>query len=192
MSKDEQGRSVYVNLWPSAVDIEKRIYRPVLLQILPFVGALFARIATSIVSFITSRFYRGFLSFHDFWITESAKDQEPIILSIDRDMSAHLNQSLERSKPVASTFAQDIVKLSDAIERTKPAVSNIAHDIANIGGSFEHADDQHDARIVARIAYMLNMRLSGDFIKVIFGSLAYSLLIFFIGFTIVQIIVFSR
>jgi len=148
MSKDAQGRSVYVNIWPDSWDIEKRVYRPVLLQILPFIGALFARIAASIVPAITSRLYRGFVAFKHFWITENAKAPEPGILNIAQDLSARLT----------NTPGQD--------------------------------DSPSDTRPILRIAQMLNMRFSGDFMRVIFGSLAYSLLIFFVGFTIVQIIVF--
>ena len=146
MSKDEHGRSIYINIWPDSVDIEKRIYRPVLLQILPFVGAVLARIASNIVPAITSRLYRGFVAFRHFWITENSKAPEPGILNIAQDLAVRMNTAPEQPS--------------------------------------------NDTRIVVRIAHMLNMRFSGDFMRVIFGSLAYSLLIFFVGFTIVQIIVF--
>ncbi|MCL2377084.1 MAG: sodium:proton antiporter [Defluviitaleaceae bacterium] len=149
MSKDESGRSIYVNIWPDSIDIEKRIYRPVLLQILPFIGALLARLVTNIVPAIASRLFRGFMSFRDFWILESAKESEPSVLNIVQDLSARLSSESKQAK-------------------------------VNV-----------DSRSVARIAHMLNMRFSGDFMRIIFGSLAYSLLIFFVGFTIVQIIVFA-
>ena len=147
MSKDGEGRPIYINIWPQSLDIEKRIYRPVLLQILPFIGAMFARIASNIVPAITSRLYKGFMSFKLFWITENAKAPEPSVLNIAQDLTTRMNNVSEQPSS--------------------------------------------DARTVARIAHMLNMRFSGDFMKIIFGSLAYSLLIFFVGFTIVQIIVFA-
>jgi len=146
MSRDEQGRWIYINIWPDSVDIEKRIYRPVLLKILPFAGALFARIAASIVPAVTSRLYAGFAAFRLFWQTETAKPPEPGMLDIAQDFTTRISHVPE--------------------------------------------PPQGDARTVARLAHMLNMRFSGEFMKVIFGSLAYSLLIFFVGFTIVQIIVF--
>jgi len=146
MSKDAKGRSIYLNIWPSSVDIEKRVYRPLLLNLLPFLGAMFARITASIIPAVTAGLYRGFVAFRHFWVTENAKAPEPGILSIAQDMTAKAN--------------------------TKPE------------------QPEGDARTVARIAHMLNARFSGDFMKVIFGSLAYSLLIFFVGFTIVQLIVF--
>ena len=162
ISKDEQGRSIYLNLWPSSLDIEKKIYRPVLLQILPFIGALFGRIMASFIPFITSRFYQGFVAFRNFWITESAKEPEPIVLNLTGEWIEQLNTSAKLPQKLSTRFPS------------------------------KHLDSDADTRLVAKIAHVLNMRLSGDFLKVIFGSLAYSLLIFFIGFTIVQIIVFTR
>jgi len=168
MAKDEKGRSIYVNLWPDFVDIEKRIYRPVLLRALPFVGALFARTIASIVPFVTYRLYGGFTMFQRFWIEESNKPPEPIVFNMTQDL--------------VSRFSTEEVG-SDVLGKTQDLVAGF-----NPLGEQPEAD----ARIVAKIAYALNMRLSGEFMRVIFGSLAYSLLIFFVGFTIVQIIVFTR
>ena len=165
MSKDEHGRSVYINIWPESVDIEKRIYRPVLLQILPFIGVLFARIAASILPAIAARFYRGFVSFRSFWITESAKPPEPGFLIITQDLATR------RGNP------------------QEPGLLDTARDVTTRLNNPPELPSS-DPRTLARIAHMLNMRFSGDFMRVIFGSLAYSLLIFFIGFTVVQIIVF--
>jgi hydrogenase-4 component B len=167
MSKDKEGRSVYVNLWPASLDIEKRIYRPVLLQVLPFVGALFARLIASIVPFITSRLYGGFVAFQNFWIAESNKPPEPIVFNMTQDLVARFNTEEQ----------------SGMLNKTQELVAGF-----NPLGE----QPENDARIVAKIAYALNMRLSGEFIRVIFGSLAYSLLVFFIGFIIVQIVVFVR
>lgn len=44
MKTDENGNRVYVDVWPSWLDLENLIYRPILLGFLPFVGALFSRI----------------------------------------------------------------------------------------------------------------------------------------------------
>jgi len=159
MGKDAEGRAVYLNLWPKNWDIEKRIYRPVLLQILPFIGALFARITANILPAITAKFYRGFENFRKFWIEESAKAPEPGAFNIAQDLSQRLAQASQNSHVI-----EDAQELNTHLT---------------------------DSRPIARFAHLLNMRLSGDFMKVIFGSLAYSLLIFFVGFTLVQIIVFT-
>ena len=159
MSKDEGGRSVYINLWPQSLDIEQRIYRPLILQILPFAGAFFARIVSSVLPALIGGFYRGFVSFRTFWIRENSKT-EPLNV-------VHHAQNLN-------------TRLQDEGDRA-------AHGVKALNARF-----QSDMTFVARVARVLNMRFSGDFMRVIFGSLAYSLLIFFIGFAIVQIIVFSR
>lgn len=44
MKKNEAGRKVYINAWPTWLDLENAVYRPVLLVFLPFVGALFSRV----------------------------------------------------------------------------------------------------------------------------------------------------
>ena len=168
MTKDEEGRSIYVNLWPTALDIEKGIYRPVLLQVLPFMGALLARTLASIVPFVTTRCYAGVVAFREFWIEESNKPPEPIVFNMTQDLVTRFSEQEEG--------AELLNRSQDLMTRW----------------STPSPQPDHDARIVAKIAYALNMRLSGEFMRVIFGSLAYSLLIFFIGFMVVQIFVFTR
>jgi hypothetical protein len=148
--------------------------------VLPFVGALFARLIANVVPFITSRLYGGFVAFREFWIEESSKPPEPIVLNITQDLVSRFSTSQEHLE------AEKLMDRFDTLQE------HLAADkiIDRYRSSREQPDA--DARIVAKIAYALNMRLSGEFMRVIFGSLAYSLLIFFIGFMIVQIIVFTR
>ena len=73
MSKDEEGRSIYINVWPSVLDIEKKIYKPLLLSILPFFGAMIARIYGSLIAGISSAGRRMFIRFRDFWIRETTQ-----------------------------------------------------------------------------------------------------------------------
>lgn len=44
MAEDENGNRVYINAWPAWLDLEDRVYRPLMLTVLPFIGALFGRI----------------------------------------------------------------------------------------------------------------------------------------------------
>ncbi|MCR5421284.1 MAG: sodium:proton antiporter [Lachnospiraceae bacterium] len=44
MRTDEDGKRIYVNMWPEWLDIENLIYRPVLQHIIPFVMALILRV----------------------------------------------------------------------------------------------------------------------------------------------------
>jgi len=54
MQKDENGNLIYVDCWPKGLSLENKVYRPVLLKILPFVGAFFARVAGSLVDGIVA------------------------------------------------------------------------------------------------------------------------------------------
>lgn len=49
MQKDESGNLVYVDRWPQWCNLEDKIYRPILLTVLPYVGGFFARIAGSLM-----------------------------------------------------------------------------------------------------------------------------------------------
>ncbi len=46
--KDSKGQTVYLNRWPEVWNLEHQIYRPVILGILPFLGALVARTLASV------------------------------------------------------------------------------------------------------------------------------------------------
>ena len=48
LMKKENGRKVYVDVWPAWLSIENMIYRPLLLKVLPFIGAVIARVIGSI------------------------------------------------------------------------------------------------------------------------------------------------
>ncbi|MBR4015537.1 MAG: sodium:proton antiporter [Anaerotignum sp.] len=48
MEKDANGNLVYVDRWPQWLHIENKIYRPVLLTVLPYIGGFFARLAGSL------------------------------------------------------------------------------------------------------------------------------------------------
>ena len=47
--KTEQGKKVYVDLWPKWLDLENMLYRPLLLTILPFLFGVLCRILDSLV-----------------------------------------------------------------------------------------------------------------------------------------------
>jgi hypothetical protein len=117
--KDEEGRHIYVNLWPSKLDIEMGIYRPLLLKVLPAIGGFFAKVATNIVPVVTDAVFKGLVSFRSFWHKKTSDRPQP-----------------------------DFLKT------------------IGLSGS------------------------RGEFVRIVFGSLMYSLLIIFIGFATVQFIIF--
>lgn len=49
MKKNQQGETVYLDCFPKWLDLEQYVYRPLLLQILPFIGALFARMCANLI-----------------------------------------------------------------------------------------------------------------------------------------------
>lgn len=54
MERDHNGNMIYIDRWPKELNLENKIYRPVLLTILPFIGALFARAAGSLTDGVIS------------------------------------------------------------------------------------------------------------------------------------------
>ena len=126
MGTDGEGRSVYVDLWPSAWDLEERIYRPLVVGVLPFVGALFARVFSSIIPAIAAGSYHAFTSFRNSWTNDAG-----------------------------------------------------------------HRESRNYTQIPGQSTWMQSIRHNTEFLRTVVSSLAYSLLIFFIGFVIIQIILFS-
>ena len=49
MQKDAKGNLVYVDRWPEWCNLEDKVYRPILLTVLPYVGGFFARIAGNLM-----------------------------------------------------------------------------------------------------------------------------------------------
>ena len=148
MCKDDRGRHIYTNVWPSVLDIERRIYRPLLLGVLPFIGALLARTVGSIVPAIAAAAFRVFVSFRALWIAENAK-----------------------AVAMPEVATAEGITLEAADDQSK--------------------QDQAEPLPISKIADMLNMRFGGEFLRVVFSSLAYSLLVFFVGFAIVQLVIFT-
>ena len=149
MGTDREGRSVYVDLWPSVLNLEERVYRPLLGEILPFVGTLFARALSSVVPVITKGFYSAFTSFRNFWTID--EHAEPA--------------NLAKNREIAKT--------------------------ASLASKSKQAEPANYAQIPGHSTWVQNIRHNTEFLRMILSSLAYSLLIFFIGFVIIQIILFS-
>lgn len=55
MRQDASGRRCYVDLWPQWLDLERLVYRPILTGLLPFLGALFARVLDALCDGPVSR-----------------------------------------------------------------------------------------------------------------------------------------
>lgn len=71
--RDESGKKCYVNLWPSKLDLEELVYRPVIEKALPFLGALVCRILDNLTDWLTAA------------LTHSLLRQKPIPPRVDGD-----------------------------------------------------------------------------------------------------------
>lgn len=85
MSKDEEGRSVYINVWPKALDLEQKIYRPLLISVLPSIGTFFARTVGDIPATVASLGYRASMTIRNLWIGLSEKSSAAIAMTAARD-----------------------------------------------------------------------------------------------------------
>ena len=81
MSRDENGNKVYINAWPKLIDIEDRIYRPLIVTILPFIGACVTRAIGSVVEVIGRIGYNVFWRFANWYIPRKPNAHEFIAKS---------------------------------------------------------------------------------------------------------------
>lgn len=100
MQKDENGNTVYVDAWPEWCNLENRLYRPVLLQVLPFIGGFFARAAGSVTD--------GFISILRMLIFNS--DNARIIPPEDKYFSSYKDAEADR-EVYREGFAQSLLMI---------------------------------------------------------------------------------
>ena len=60
MEKGEDRKTQYVNLWPSWLDFENIVYRPLLGTALPFIGQTVFRVAETLPPFLMAKGYQFF------------------------------------------------------------------------------------------------------------------------------------
>lgn len=238
--KDEQGRSIYVNLWPKYVDIEEYVYRPLLLRFLPFVGALFARTIGAIPGAVASVVYKGFMGIRKFWVSNSGKSVGGEILADARGFfdgrvanPVDTDKMRENYEKVASRIGtaseviwegegdamQSVGTIHDGVmeqvlTEADEAQARLPHDGH---GHDDHVHDAHKSEDVPEGAYakllyylkkgyaklrsifhvrdprygdptaqeMESRNLKSGILRTVLSSLAYSLMLFLIGFVIV-------
>ena len=81
---------IYLDVWPKWLNIENAIYRPLLLQILPFIGAMFARIIGSITDFIILIFKKTIFNQDDAIIIPK-EDEKVSISALDPSKAVMTN-----------------------------------------------------------------------------------------------------
>ena len=200
-SRDESGNLVYVNYWPASLDIEKMIYRPLILRILPFAGAFVARTFSSILPVIAETINSGFKKIHHFWQEESVATKSPDLQKSAFEVGSSIDDGKER---IITAVEHLMLRPDSKVEhlmltpdsKIERAINAVLHQISTIKANIKarfivYYEKEHEENAVQRLMYKLRVKLRNGYISNIFGSLAYSLLIFLVGFVIIQIIILT-
>lgn len=86
MRENEQGETVYLDRWPAWLNLEDKVYRPLLLGVLPFIGGFFARLAGTLTD--------GFISLLRMAIFNS--DNARVIPPEDKYFSAYTDGETDK------------------------------------------------------------------------------------------------
>lgn len=112
------------NVWPSWLDLENLIYRPLILHVLPFFGALFARIADGIVEGLVYIFRRYILNARKEKVTGHERGFLRIGAVFDR-IQAFNNVFFRRKRPKHLEYkawfaerAHDVTKFDIIVEHS--------------------------------------------------------------------------
>ena len=87
MRENEQGETVYLDRWPAWLNLEDKVYRPLLLGVLPFIGGFFARLAGTLTD--------GFISLLRMAIFNS--DNARVIPPEDKYFSAYTDGKTDKT-----------------------------------------------------------------------------------------------
>ncbi|MDD6467855.1 MAG: complex I subunit 5 family protein [Erysipelotrichaceae bacterium] len=90
MRKQADGTKVYVDVWPKWLNLENGVYRPLLLHILPFIGALFSRLIASVTEWILS-FLKFAIFNQDNTKVIPPEDDKITIATLDPDRAQSIN-----------------------------------------------------------------------------------------------------
>lgn len=87
MRENEQGETVYLDRWPAWLNLEDKVYRPLLLGVLPFIGGFFARLVGTLTD--------GFISLLRMAIFNS--DNARVIPPEDKYFSAYTDGETDKT-----------------------------------------------------------------------------------------------
>lgn len=90
MSKQADGSSVYVDRWPAWLNLENGVYRPLLLHVLPFIGALVSRVIASIPEWLI-KLSRRFIFNQENGVVIPPEDDKITIAALDPDKAQSIN-----------------------------------------------------------------------------------------------------
>ena len=87
MRENEDGETIYLDRWPAWLNLEEKVYRPLLLGVLPFIGGFFARLAGTLTD--------GFISLLRMAIFNS--DNARVIPPEDKYFSAYTDGETDKT-----------------------------------------------------------------------------------------------
>ena len=90
MSKQADGSTVYVDRWPAWLNLENGVYRPLLLHVLPFIGALVSRVIASIPEWLI-KLSRRFIFNQENGVVIPPEDDKITIAALDPDKAQSIN-----------------------------------------------------------------------------------------------------
>ena len=124
MKKNEQGRKVYVNLWPKWMDLEDYVYRPLIQHFIPFVMAVIFR--------ALDRGFDGIMSCFGRFVLGPTKTRKAvtvgtrftyIIGTIMDDIVIVLNKTLLKKRPIQVSFVNFFAVGQTEMSRTSKLVT---------------------------------------------------------------------
>lgn len=90
MKKQADGTSVYVDRWPSWLNLENGVYRPMLQHVLPFIGALCSRVIASIPEWLI-KLTKTFIFNQENGVVTPPEDNRITIAALDPDKAQSIN-----------------------------------------------------------------------------------------------------
>ena len=119
LMKKENGVRVYVNLLPEWLDLEKNVYQPVVLGLLPFIGGLFCRLLDKMTDFFTFLLRKN--------VFKPKKKHHPVVVgneltyvlgSFLDGVVRCLNATFLRKRPIKKSYVEQLAIRTMEVEAT--------------------------------------------------------------------------
>lgn len=122
--RTEDGEIVYVNRWPSWLDLENLLYRPLLLTILPFLGAAFARVFDKLVDGLVRLLKKTLL--RPVYAEKSGSLSESVCNLLGHILNggaAVLNATVRRKRPIPYRYVERVNRAREDLGESVKLVS---------------------------------------------------------------------
>lgn len=124
MKKNENGAKEYVNLWPAMFDFEEMVYKPVIMQALPFIGAFFSRCLDSLVDGLVALLRKTILRPRKDKVWNKVGTRVTYALGTFLDsIVALLNRTLYKKHPIRKNFVSILAVSKEEVDKTTKIIS---------------------------------------------------------------------